>query len=434
MKLSVLFNRFLNLGASHARDEQDIRLIRQCNFTCGLTLLFVVPLIFSFSDIGNGQLFNIIMATMLVAFLFCFFLNVNGYNQAAALLMIFVTMTLSSIAVLNSNVQIGAPLTNLIIASGANYLLKNNKVKMFISLLAVAVFFFLGYYQYKYLPFDEREYILSFIILIFLFLLTRYAIKQDNAYQKNIEVQNQKIMSQRDHLKELNRTKNRFFSIISHDLRGPINALLGLNKLMTHHVKSNYDAEDDQELAEIQDHLRNSARQVTTLLDNLMQWALKEEGVMNFKFESISIYDCIKENIEILQPQANSKGIRLILESTTDRQVLADRNSLLTIIRNVTSNALKFTPDNGSVTFSVEDDGNYVVLKVADTGVGIAPDIIGKLFHMNEEKVTRGTRGEAGTGLGLSLVHDLLTLNKGKVEVISEVNKGTTFSVSLAYA
>ena len=251
---------------------------------------------------------------------------------------------------------------------------------------------------------------------------------------KKIESQNEKIVNQRDHLEELNSTKNRFFSIISHDLRGPMNALIGLNEVMKDHLKRNYKADDDEQLKEIQNHLNISARRVTTLLDNLLQWALKEEGVLNFKSEKISIKDCIDESIKILQLQADSKGIKLIDNSTTEEQVLADRNSLLTIIRNLTSNALKFTPDNGSVTFSVEKNDQYIVLVIADTGVGIAPDMIGKLFDINEEKIKGGTRGEMGTGLGLNLVHDLVTMNNGKVEVRSEVNKGTTFSVSLPSA
>jgi len=434
MTLPPLIKRYLNLGTSHATNEEDRRLIKQCNFAIAMVVLTVFPLIAIFSDIGNTLLMAALLSVNFGIFILALILNISGYNQVASTMITTVTMLLSPMVVFVSDVQTGAPLTNLIVAVGANYLLKNNSLKLIISSLAVAMLFFLGYYQYKYLPFDEQEYYISSIMLVLMLLLTHYSIRQSEKYQRRIEAQNMQIAEQRDHLKELNSTKNKLFSIISHDIRGPITVLLGYNELIEDHLKRNYNAADDQQLKEINQHLNHAARQVTTLLDNLLKWALKEEGVMKVQATKLSVKTCITETIEILQPQASAKGISFIDQTTEDQHVLADKDTFYTAIRNLASNALKFTGEQGTVSFSAVVNQEEVHLAISDTGVGIPADKLDSLFLINEEKITAGTQGEKGTGLGLSLVHDFISMNKGRVEVSSELNVGTTFTVTLPLA
>ena len=140
------------------------------------------------------------------------------------------------------------------------------------------------------------------------------------------------------------------------------------------------------------------------------------------------------ETIEILQPQASAKGISFIDQTTEDQHVLADKDTFYTAIRNLASNALKFTGEHGTVTFSAAANKGQVHLAITDTGVGIPAEKMHSLFQIDEEKITTGTQGEKGTGLGLSLVHDFITMNKGRVDVSSEINVGSTFTVTLPSA
>lgn len=431
MKQLPLFNRILNLGISYAKDDHDRRLIRLNNFASLAAIFFLIPTIYFLSDIGNEKVFAILIAAMLAALMLSFYLNISGNNQIGALIIQLTSIGTTSIVVFYSNVQTGVPLTNLVVAIGSNYLFKKKSWKVIMSLLSLIVFFILGYYQYKYLPFDDKEYFISSSLLVFLFMITQYSISQNDKYQKKIETQNHEIAKQRDHLEELNKTKNRFFSIISHDLRGPMNILIGFNTIIKDHISKNYNTKSDQRLDEINQYLTNSANQVLNLLDSLLKWAMKEEGVIPNNPEKLDLNECIIENIQMLELQADSKNITISFQAQNQEFVFADKNSLMTIIRNLSSNALKFTPENGVISFNVDSIEGLRVLSVTDTGVGIPKNKLATLFKIDEKKSTIGTQGEKGTGLGLNLVYDFVKMNKGKIEVESEIAKGTTFNVFL---
>ncbi len=242
---------------------------------------------------------------------------------------------------------------------------------------------------------------------------------------------NQEIKSQRDSLEALNQMKTRLFSIISHDLRGPMSTFIGFYDLLSNHIEKHYKVDGDEQLKKMQIHMHDSSNRALQLMDSLLKWALKEEDAIPYHPKKLDLQRVIFETVESLSPQALAKDIKLESTVAEPMHVWADKNSLMTIFRNLVNNALKFTPENGNVQIAARTEEENVVVTVADSGIGIPQEKLANLFDMDEKKVTRGTKGEKGSGLGLNLVYDFVRMNKGTIEVISEEGKGTTFSVVL---
>ncbi|MEL7002169.1 MAG: ATP-binding protein [Bacteroidota bacterium] len=244
---------------------------------------------------------------------------------------------------------------------------------------------------------------------------------------ENLKSTQIELRSERDKLDVANKAKSKFFSIISHDLRGPIVHLMGFSQLIKYHLIETYDAADDKELDDIFSRLKDSTGQVTSLLDNLLNWALKEEGVMPFNPTLLNVNECLNDNISLMAPQAQSKSITLNVQCDESLEAYLDKNSFMTILRNLSGNAIKFTPENGKVIFSAWIEEKELLLTVSDTGIGIEKSKIPKIFELRDDKVRWGTEGEKGTGLGLNLVHDFVKANGGSITLESEVDKGTVF-------
>ncbi|MEM6641596.1 MAG: tetratricopeptide repeat protein [Bacteroidota bacterium] len=237
---------------------------------------------------------------------------------------------------------------------------------------------------------------------------------------------NRAVKRQKDDLESLNATKNRFFSIISHDLRGPVVNMTGVNDLINHHIRENYDLQGDSALEEITNYQQNASTQVLGLLDSLLKWALKEEGSIPFNPVLLNVNHCIAETCELLKPQALSKEIKLDHSLEGEIEWALDKNTFMTILRNLVSNSLKFTEKGGNILIQARKS-DMLEVRVEDDGVGISADKMQNLFKINEQKVSKGTSGEQGTGLGLNLVYDFVKLNHGDITVESEVDQGTVF-------
>ncbi len=233
--------------------------------------------------------------------------------------------------------------------------------------------------------------------------------------------------AQRDQLELLNETKDKFFSIISHDLRSPAANFKGVSYIL----KGLVDNFDKEKFIRICDQLDKSATELTTLLDNLLQWALSQQGRFPYKPEKVEMYQLISSTFNILGNIADSKGIALNHTIEGKIELFVDKNSAETIIRNLISNALKFTPQGGEISLSASVNINMVEIKITDTGVGMSAEVLSSLFDFKAKKSQWGTDGEKGIGLGLILVNDFAKLNGGSVSAESEVGVGTTFSVFL---
>lgn len=228
------------------------------------------------------------------------------------------------------------------------------------------------------------------------------------------------------HLEILNNTKNRFFSIVAHDLRSPFNGILGGLELL---------AETAATLtpAEIADYSRISldqARNVHALLENLLRWARLQMGQIRAEPRNLDLSSQVSRAMAVLRPAAAAKSITI----ETDLPPLVaevDSDMLDAITRNLVGNALKFTPQGGRVTVSAALNGEMVVLSVADTGVGMEAGVLEGLFRLDRHHSTPGTAGETGTGLGLLLCQEMAELNGGRIEADSTPGRGSVFRVRL---
>ena len=270
--------------------------------------------------------------------------------------------------------------------------------------------------------------------LLSMIMILAWILNKRNKEKRTINIrllgQKHEVETQHKELEVVNATKDRFFSIISHDLRGPVNAFKGLSTLIKYSVQD----KAYEQLPEITDRIENASTHLSFLLDNILDWAVNQQGEFPYKPEKVSLSEIVKEISSVFENMAQSKGVHLILACTEDVEVWADKNSMLTILRNLVNNAIKFTKEGGKVTLSSTTSENYLAFKVEDTGVGIPKEKMDALFLFNDMKSTYGTSGEKGLGLGLKLAYEFAQMNKGSITVESEEKKGTTFTVKLPQA
>lgn len=241
---------------------------------------------------------------------------------------------------------------------------------------------------------------------------------------------NRMLEEQKLTLESLNRTKDKFFSIISHDLRGPISSFHGISHMIKMFVK----ADNKEQLLEVADDIDRSAKNLTNLLNNLLSWALQQQGTFPYNPEKLNLSLLIQEIINNLSNMAWGKNIRVLVDIDPHTEVQADRNMCLTVFRNLLNNALKFTPEGGKVHITSQVSAGNVLVTVRDNGVGMDKDQVSNLFQPKATNSSFGTSGEKGIGLGLQLVKEFTTKQGGQVHITSQKGKGTAFSVSLPEA
>ncbi len=238
----------------------------------------------------------------------------------------------------------------------------------------------------------------------------------------------QQLEEQNVQLQELNASKDKFFSIVSHDLKNQFGTLLGFGEL----VIANYEGFTREKVKFLVDKMFGSAQKLYTLLENLLMWSRIQRGVMTCQPTAINLNPIAFENVELFTQQAERKQVILKNTVTKGATIYADYSMIDTVVRNIMSNALKFTSAGGSITISAVDyDEHYRAISIADTGVGIPENILPKLLRIDTHHTTAGTAGERGTGLGLILCKDLVEKNDGSMWIESEVGKGTTFTFTL---
>ncbi|MEI6766630.1 MAG: PAS domain-containing sensor histidine kinase, partial [Bacteroidota bacterium] len=237
-----------------------------------------------------------------------------------------------------------------------------------------------------------------------------------------------------DKLSTLNATKDKFFSIIAHDLKDPFNAIIGFSDLLY----KEFDNFNEDEKRSFIKNIKESAESVYKLLQNLLEWSRSQTGKMDYRPIPIDLQVLVKDVIMPIKPQADNKSIAIIPGIENDVLVYADENMLKTILRNLISNAVKFTYKGGSVSITSQKserltaNGEHMVeVSITDTGMGIPSEYIDKLFKLDEKIKSRGTNEEQGSGLGLILCKELIEKNKGTISVKSEFGKGSEFIICL---
>ena len=241
--------------------------------------------------------------------------------------------------------------------------------------------------------------------------------------------QNKELRKQSIELQRLNAEKNKFFSIIAHDLRGPFNGFLGLTELMAEEL-SELTMEEIQKIAL---DMRNSATSLFRLLDNLLDWSRMEQGQIPFKPETVHLLSAVDESMAIFKIPAKKKAIDMGWHISADIHVFADRNMLQAIIRNLVSNAVKYTPKGGKINITAIAAANKEVkISVEDTGIGMSASLLDGIFRLDGQSNRTGTEGEPSTGLGLLLCKEFIEKHGGKLGVESEEGLGSTFYFTLA--
>jgi signal transduction histidine kinase len=242
-----------------------------------------------------------------------------------------------------------------------------------------------------------------------------------------IKLHSERLRSVNTKLKEANKTKDKFFSVISHDLKSPFNAILGYSNLLSEY----YESYDDDKRKRMIGDLNSSANSAFKLLEDLLTWSRSQLGGVEFSPEILHLDELISETVYYLNGQATNKEIKVLNEVPHKTLVYADKGMLSAITRNLISNAIKFTHNGGEIRIYVEITDSGIIVSVADNGVGISEKVIPHIFDISENSKTSGTNNESGTGLGLILCKEFVEQHGGKIWVESKVGVGSIFSFTL---
>ncbi|MBU1011446.1 MAG: hypothetical protein KKG99_00450 [Bacteroidetes bacterium] len=252
---------------------------------------------------------------------------------------------------------------------------------------------------------------------------------ENNVKERTREIQNKNISLEQKQieLKEANATKDKFFSIMAHDLRNPFNVILGYADILN----SEYDDYNDLERKRMIQEINKSSQLTFDLLENLLTWSRSQSGKIQIDKTTLNLKSHVLNSIEPSLSNANVKNILTTTEIPENIEIEADKFTIETVIRNLYSNAIKFTPDNGQVKISAIETQNKTKIMIQDNGIGMNKESIDKLFRIDINSSTPGTNNERGTGLGLILCKEFIEMNNGDIQVESKIGKGSKFTISL---
>jgi len=272
--------------------------------------------------------------------------------------------------------------------------------------------------------------IMIFSILFIAGILISFYIRNQRLKKINkiLSDQNQIIETQKEELTQLTIQKDKFYSIIAHDLRSPFNGLLGITELLAEEFEG---SPDSKHFTMVQ-NLNQSAQKLYQLLENLLQWAQLQQGVLKAKPEYLPLASSMAESIQTMMDVAIKKGISLQIDIPDSIYVFADRLMLESIVRNLIWNGVKFTPNGGKVKISAKKEPSKMIgITITDTGIGMNRKILENLFRFDKSINRPGTDGEPSSGLGLMICKEFIEQNHGEISVQSQQGKGSTFTFTL---
>lgn len=300
---------------------------------------------------------------------------------------------------------------------------------LFWMLFHISVAFVLLFLEYNYpnlifIKYEKKSFrfydtALTLAVLILTIFLTIKYLKQNYLQQQMLS--NKK----NEELLQANATKNKLFSIISHDLRSPFNALIGLSQIL----KDNSEDLAESEKKEFIDAIYETSKKTYSLLQNLLEWSLSQTNEIQYMPETINLNDFVDKALQMPLEVAKSKDIALNINIPSDQFITADRNMLETVLRNIISNATKFTESKGQITISSFTDSKGVMIEISDTGIGMSEATLSTLFMQNITSPSQEVIHERGLGLGLLLCKDFIERHDGKMWAESALGKGTTFFI-----
>ncbi len=260
--------------------------------------------------------------------------------------------------------------------------------------------------------------VLVFLVVLTIFIYRFYLSK--SRLSKTLE-------EQKSALERLNATKDKFFSIISHDLRGPVTSFMGVSRM----IRQLVERKRTDQLIDVADEVEVSVDRLSSLLDNLLNWALQQQGHFPNVPEKVNLNNLVTNILDMFLTMASSKKMRLFAKIDEQIDLWVDRNMMQTIVRNLVNNALKFTEEGGEVSVEALSGEDHAEIRIKDSGVGIPKERLNGLFKLYSKATTYGTEGEKGLGVGLQLVSEFITLNNGSIDVSSEEGEGTLFTICL---
>lgn len=256
---------------------------------------------------------------------------------------------------------------------------------------------------------------------------------KDILNEKFAEESKKQLTASEKKLRELNNTKDKFFSIIGHDVKTPVSTIASYSNLLV----DEFDELEKEEVFHIINIIRNSSFRAIDLLKNLLEWAKVQTGSISFNPEVINICDTIDEEVKFSSNLWGKKKITIGYSPKSDNFVFADKNMVRTVFRNLLSNAIKFTSENGSIQLyskRVKENGEQIRISIQDNGVGISKKVLPTLFSIEENFSSDGTSGEEGTGMGLLFCKEFIDIQGGSIQAESVLGKGSIFSFSLPAA
>lgn len=450
-KLTNLYGRIKSTGHTEGMDgyeKQKLAIFNQINFFGVLTGIGI-PLSAIFGEGYLPPLAWIVAFSPTVissAVLIC-----NYYRRYELAMMIyFILYPVVTALVYAGSIDAGIELFFILYAILSVFYLQHIRNVVLAFALSFAcyfcVFVFNKNYQFRLEEINFIFYLLNQFIAVAFIFMSMYLIKKENyVYQKQIlaknnalRARNEQIASQRkeiadkaavleqttEQLTELNGLKNKLFSVISHDLKTPVYALRNLFRNVIQ-----YDLPGDDIKALVPD-IMNDLNYTTGLMENLLQWAKSQMQGDSLNLQLLDVSGMIQDTAKLLRLQAETKKVHIKLKDDQPVYIFADKDMIDLVLRNLLSNAIKFTPTDGEVIIGAAQTASCVEIFVQDTGTGISPENIDKLFG-NSFYTTKGTSNETGTGLGLKLCKEFLQKNGGDIFVESQPGKGSRFKFTL---
>ncbi|MDG5767860.1 hybrid sensor histidine kinase/response regulator [Balneolales bacterium ANBcel1] len=245
--------------------------------------------------------------------------------------------------------------------------------------------------------------------------------------QVRLKKSQDELIEKNQELQQLNTSKDKFFSIISHDLKSPFQGLIGLTELLYEDIEQ-MGKEDIHEFAKM---INESSRNLLNLLENLLEWSVLERNKEVFEAETTDLNPVLERNVRLFEASCSKKKITLKNNASGPVTAWCDKNMVDTVIRNLVSNAIKYTPEGGTITLESEADKETATVRVRDSGIGMDEQTRNNLFRIDEMKSRPGTNQEKGTGLGLLICKELMEKNDGEISVESAPGKGSVFTIRL---
>jgi signal transduction histidine kinase len=432
----LFFKKILNNGIQENLPDTEKKLVMISNFS--LVIASIIDIIFIFVHYMTDDMQRLIMtAALSLVFVISYLLIGKHYYKSAkifAIVSIILNLTIDNLL---AQKAFGAHFFYFAMIAGifSVFSYKERKYSFILSSLTILTFFIIIWYpdilesQFgivgTILPenveiinqlFSYSTAIIAEMMILF------YLIHKNHKAELKLSELNSELSKSKDILVIENKTKDKFISILAHDLRNPIGGMKSMLEL----INNDFKAFDQEELSEIIKEMGDTTGNVFKLLEELLSWSISQSGHIELSPNNMHISHLIEPAATLYEASLSKKNIYFDIILHEHSRVYCDQNSISTVIRNLLSNAIKFTPDGGQIVLEAKYyDDEMILVSISDTGIGMSEKVIANLFDLDKSRSTLGTEGEKGTGLGLSICREFLILNGGKIWAESGMNEGS---------